>query len=75
MDKIRYIGLDIRRDTITAVVLNESGRLIQQSVLMKRVAAILASIGGARGTLQLTFEEGTPWLGSTPFCRAELRSS
>ena len=38
MDKIKYIGLDVHRDTISAAVLNESGRLIQQSVLMTRVA-------------------------------------
>jgi hypothetical protein len=64
MDKIRYIGLDVHRDTISAAVLNESGRLIQQSVLMTRTAAILDFIGGVRGTLQVTFEEGThsAWL-------------
>ena len=39
MDKIKYIGLDVHRDTISAAVLNESGRLIQQSVLMTRAAA------------------------------------
>jgi len=39
MDKIKYIGLDVHRDTISAAVLNESGRLIQQSVLMTRTAA------------------------------------
>ena len=64
MDKIRYIVLDVHRDTISAAVLNESGRLIQQSVLMTRAAAILDFIGGARGTLHVTFEEGThsAWL-------------
>jgi transposase len=64
MDKIRYIGLDVHRDTISAAVLNESGRLIQQSVLMTRTAAILDFIGGVRGTLHMTFEEGThsAWL-------------
>ncbi len=64
MDKIKYIGLDVHRDTISAAVLNESGRLIQQSVLMTRAAAILDFIDGVRGTLQVTFEEGThsAWL-------------
>jgi len=64
MDNIRYIGLDVHRDTISVAVLNESGRLIQQSVLMTRAAAILDFIGRVRGTLHVTFEEGThsAWL-------------
>ena len=64
MDNIKYIGLDVHRDTISAAVLNGSGRLIQQSVLMTRAAAILDFIGGVRGTLHVTFEEGThsAWL-------------
>jgi transposase len=64
MDKIKYIGLDVHRDTISAAVLNESGRMIQQSILATRAAAILDFIGGVRGTLHVTFEEGThsAWL-------------
>src|SRR5208283_3928503 len=64
MNSVRYIGLDVHRDTISAAVLNESGRLIQQSVLMTRAAAILDFIGGVRGTVHVTFEEGThsAWL-------------
>src|SRR5271170_1537319 len=64
MNSVRYVGLDVHRDTISAAVLNESGRLIQQSILATRAAAILDFIGGMRGTLQVTFEEGThsAWL-------------
>ena len=64
MDKIKYIGLDVHRDTISAAVLNESGRLLQQSVLMTRTTAILDFISGVRGSLHVTFEEGThsAWL-------------
>src|ERR1035438_9643794 len=64
MNSVRYIGLDVHRDTISAAVLNESGRLIQQSVLATRAAAILDFIGGMRGALHVTFEEGThsAWL-------------
>jgi len=28
MNSVRYVGLDVHRDTISAAVLNESGRLI-----------------------------------------------
>src|SRR6266699_962378 len=64
MNSVRYVGLDVHRDTISAAVLNESGRLIQQSILATRAAAILDFIGGMRGTLHVTFEEGThsAWL-------------
>lgn len=63
-DSVRYIGLDVHRDTISVAVLDESGRLIMQSVLATRAAAILDFIHGLRGTLHLTFEEGThsAWL-------------
>jgi len=50
MNSVRYVGLDVHRDTISAAVLNESGRMIQQSILATRAAAILDFIGGMRGT-------------------------
>src|SRR5271156_194154 len=64
MSSVRYVGLDVHRDTISAAVLNESGRLIQQSILATRAASILDFVGGMRGTLHVTFEEGThsAWL-------------
>jgi hypothetical protein len=34
MNSVRYVGLDVHRDTISAAVLKESGRLIQQSMRM-----------------------------------------
>jgi transposase len=45
-------------------VVDESGKLIMQSVLATRAGTILDFIGGLRGTLQVTFEEGThsAWL-------------
>jgi hypothetical protein len=32
MNSVRYVGLDVHRDTISAAVLNEGGPLVQQSV-------------------------------------------
>jgi transposase len=63
-DSVRYVGMDVHRDTISVAVLNESGRLIMRSVLATRASAILDFIGGVRGTLHVTFEEGThsAWL-------------
>jgi transposase len=64
MNSVRYVGLDVHRDTISVAVLDESGRLIMQSVLATRAAAILDCIQGIRGTVHITFEEGThsAWL-------------
>jgi transposase len=64
MNSLRYVGLDVHRDTISVAVLDEGGRLIMQSVLATRAAAILDFIGGIRGTVHVTFEEGThsAWL-------------
>jgi transposase len=56
--------MDVHRDTISVAVLDESGRLMMQSVLATRAAAILDLMHGLRGTLHVTFEEGThsAWL-------------
>lgn len=64
MDSVRYIGLDVHRDTISAAVLDTEGRLLMQSVLATRAAAILDFLHGIRGSLHVTFEEGThsAWL-------------
>ena len=64
MNSLRYVGLDVHRDTISVAVLDESGRLMTQSVLATRAAAILDFIRGLRGSVHATFEEGThsTWL-------------
>jgi transposase len=56
--------MDVHRDTISVAVLDEQGRLMMQSVLATRAAAILDFIHGVRGTLHVTCEEGThsAWL-------------
>jgi transposase len=51
--------MDVHRDTISVAVLDEGGRVMMQSVLATRAAAILDFIHGVRGALQVTFEEGT----------------
>lgn len=59
MDSLRYIGLDVHLDTISAAVLDREGKLMMQSVLATRAAAILDFLHGIKGTLHVTFEEGT----------------
>lgn len=64
MNSVRYLGMDVHRDTVSVAVLDENGRLMMQSVLATRAAAILDFIAGIRGTLHVTLEEGThsAWL-------------
>ncbi len=58
MQIVRYIGLDVHRDTISAAVLDSEGKVMMQSVLATRAAAILDFLHGIKGTLHVTFEEG-----------------
>jgi len=59
MNRVRYIGMDVHRDTISVAVVDEQGGLMMESVLATRAAAILDFIHGVRGTLHVTLEEGT----------------
>ena len=59
MNKIKYIGLDVHQASISVAVLDESGKLVMRSVIATRAAAILEFLEGLRGTLEVTFEEGT----------------
>ncbi len=64
MTKIKYIGLDVHQASISIAVRDESGKLVMQSVIATRASAILEFLEGLRGTLHVTFEEGTysTWL-------------
>ena len=64
MNDAKYIGLDVHQATISAVVLDSTGRLVMESILETKAATILQFIHGLRGSLHVTFEEGTcaAWL-------------
>jgi hypothetical protein len=64
MDSIKYVGLDVQRDTISVAVLNADGKLVMQSVIATHATSILDFLRGLRGTLHVTFKEGThsAWL-------------
>ena len=51
MDRIRYVGLDLHRDTISAAVLDHDGTLVMQSMLPNPAAAAIDFLSGIRGTL------------------------
>ena len=64
MDSRKYIGMDVHQATVSMAVLDASGKLVMESVIETKAAAILEFFGGLRGNLWVTFEEGTwaTWL-------------
>jgi transposase len=64
MNDAKYIGLDVHQATVSAAVLDSNGKLGMECVLETKAATILQFIHGLRGSLHVTFEEGTcaAWL-------------
>jgi hypothetical protein len=60
----KYIGLDVHQATICAAVLDSAGNLVMEAILETKTETILQFLGGIRGSLHVTFEEGTwaAWL-------------
>ena len=64
MNSEKYIGLDVHQATIVVAVMDSSGKVVMESILETKGATILQFFAGLRGTLSVTFEEGTwsAWL-------------
>src|SRR5258707_13775547 len=64
MNDAKYIGLDVHQATISAAVRDSSGNLVMEAILETKAETILQFIRGLRGSLYVTFEEGTwaSWL-------------
>jgi transposase len=61
---VKYIGMDVHQATISVGVLDSAGKLVMESILETKAGTILQFIQGLRGSLYVTFEEGTwaTWL-------------
>ena len=64
MNSIKYVGLDVHQSTISVAVLDGDGKLVMQCVLATQAPAIVDFFAGLRGTIHVTFEEGSQaaWL-------------
>ena len=64
MKQEKYIGMDVHQATISVAVMDCKGKLIMECILETKAATILEFIYGLRGTVSVTFEEGTSaaWL-------------
>jgi Transposase len=60
----KYIGLDVHQATICVAVMDPKGKVVMESILETKATTILEFLAGLRGTLSVTFEEGTwaAWL-------------
>jgi transposase len=64
MDSVKYIGMDVHKEAISIAVLNSSGKLVMESTIETKANTIIDFLKGLRGSLRVTFEEGTwaAWL-------------
>jgi transposase len=64
MNDAKYIGMDAHQATILVAVRDSRGNLVLEAILETKAETILQFICGLRGSLQVTFEEGTwaAWL-------------
>ncbi len=64
MSQEKYIGMDVHQATISVAIMDGRGKLIMESILETKAGTILEFIQGLRGSLSVTFEEGTSaaWL-------------
>lgn len=63
-NSIRYVGLDVHRDSISVAVRDSQGKIVRETVIETKSAAILGLIQELGGTLHVVLEEGTwsEWL-------------
>src|SRR5271168_3652736 len=64
MDSVKYIGMDVHKEAISIAVLNSSGKLVMECTIETKAITLLEFLKGLRGSLHVTFEEGTwaAWL-------------
>jgi hypothetical protein len=50
MDSVKYIGMDVHKETISIAVLNSSGKLVMEYVIETKATTILQFFQGLHGT-------------------------
>lgn len=64
MNQVKYIGMDVHTAMTVIAVANSTGKVVAEAIIETTATAILDFIKSQRGTLYVTFEEGTQaaWL-------------
>ena len=60
----KYVGLDVHQSSTVVAVQDEKGKSVMESILRTEAEAVRDFLKGLRGTIHVTFEEGTQaaWL-------------
>jgi transposase len=59
MNNVKYIGIDVHQATSVFAVRDSRGSLIGESIVKTEPATIIDFLRGQRGSVRVTFEEGT----------------
>ena len=59
MNQLKYIGMDVHMAMTVIFVLNQTGKLVAKTIIETGAETILDFLKSQRGTLHVTFEEGT----------------
>jgi transposase len=64
LNSTKYIAMDVHQATISVAVRDDAGKLVMESTVETKASTILDFLRGVRGSLWVTFEEGTSaaWL-------------
>jgi hypothetical protein len=64
MDNRKYIGMDVHQASISIAVSDDAEKVLMESIIETKAGTVLEFIQGLRGSLSVTFEEGTSaaWL-------------
>jgi hypothetical protein len=64
MDNRKYIGMDVHQASISIAVVDAAGKLLMECIIETKAVTVLELIQGVRGSVWVTFEEGTSaaWL-------------
>src|SRR5271167_1503518 len=64
MNNQKYIGMDVHQASISIAVSDAAGKVLIECIIETKAATVLEFIQGLRGSLWVTFEEGTSaaWL-------------
>src|SRR6202163_1166153 len=64
LDNRKYIGMDVHQISTSIAVIDAAGKLLMECIIETKAATVLEFVQGIRGSLWVTFEEGTSaaWL-------------
>src|ERR1700747_1104980 len=64
MNSEKYVGRAVHQAAISAAVMDSQGKVVMESILETKASTLLEFFAGLRGSLYVTFEEGTwaAWL-------------